>query len=128
MKRLLLDTHAFLWWISDSSKLGSQSRQLIANPTHEVYVSAASILEIAIKKQIGKLQAPENLAEIIEEEGFLPLSITPSHGEQTGQLPFHHRDPFDRLLIAQCQCENLELLTCDSKIPLYQVRVQNASK
>ena len=128
MRRLLLDTHAFLWWVSDNPKLGRYSRRMIENPVNEVYVSAASILEIAIKKRIGRLEAPDGLAEIIEDEGFTPLSVNPAHGELSGGLPVIHKDPFDRLLIAQAQIEGLELISSDSVFPEYQVRLVNAEK
>lgn len=128
MRKLLLDTHAFLWWIDDSSRLGARARALIADNDNEVYVSAASTLEIAIKKRNGKLMAPDHLAEIIEEEGFEPLAITPEHGELSGSLPVFHKDPFDRLLIAQAQVEGLELISVDSVFPHYQVRLVSAGE
>ncbi|MGI9277752.1 MAG: type II toxin-antitoxin system VapC family toxin [Endozoicomonas sp.] len=128
MKRLLLDTHAFLWWVSDNPRLGNRTRLMIKEPMSEVFVSAASILEIAIKRRNGKLEAPAHLAEFIEDEGFTPLSITPEHGELSGSLPVIHKDPFDRLLIAQAQIEGLELVSVDSVFPKYQVRLVNAEE
>lgn len=128
IRHLLLDTHAFLWWIDDNERLGHQARALIANAGNIVYVSAASILEIAIKKRIGKLEAPDRLATILEEEGFSPLSIHPHHAELSGSLPMIHKDPFDRLLIAQAQAEGLELVSVDAVFPGYQVRLVNAGE
>ncbi|WP_062262106.1 type II toxin-antitoxin system VapC family toxin [Endozoicomonas arenosclerae] len=127
-RRLLLDTHVFLWWLMESPKLGVRSRHLIQNPENDVYVSSASTLEVAIKKQLGKLDAPDHMAEIIETEGFLPLFITTFHAELSGQLPLIHKDPFDRLLIAQSQLEGLELLSVDSIFSRYHVSLINASE
>ncbi|TDX27600.1 PIN domain nuclease of toxin-antitoxin system [Modicisalibacter xianhensis] len=126
MRRLLLDTHAFLWWLADDPKLGSRARELIADSQNRVFVSAASIWEISIKKQLGKLEAPDDMERILEEEGFLPLAIEPFHGEQAGNLPMHHRDPFDRMLIAQAQAEGLTLVTADNAFPPYGIRLVSA--
>jgi len=128
MRRLLLDTHTFLWWLADSDKLGSSARTLIIDPKNEIYVSAASAWEISIKKSLDKLQAPDGLDNIIEEEGFERLSVSFFHGEQAGSLPSIHRDPFDRMLVTQAQAEGLEILTSNSFIPRYGVKVINASK
>lgn len=128
MKRLLLDTHAFLWWLANSPRLGPGTRALIADGDNDVYVSAASTLEIAIKKRNGQLQAPDHLADLIEEEGFTPLPITPAHGEHSGHLPAIHKDPFDRLLIAQAQMEGMALVSVDGVFPQYQVRLVNAAQ
>lgn len=127
-RHLLLDTHVFLWWLDDSSRLGQHAQALIGSEENVVYVSAASILEIAIKRKLEKLQAPDQLANILEEEGFTPLVITPHHAELSGALPVFHKDPFDRLLIAQAQTEGLELLSADSVFPKYQVRLIDAGK
>jgi len=97
VKRLLLDTHALLWWLSDDAQLGKETRGAISNPRNQVYVSAASTWEISIKKTIGKLSAPDDMDAIVEDEGFDKLPITLFHGEQAGLLPEHHKDPFDRM-------------------------------
>lgn len=128
IRHLLLDTHAFLWWLDDNERLGQHTRSLIADAENVVHVSAASILEIAIKRRLGKLQAPDQLANIVEEEGFSPLSITSHHAEISGALPIIHKDPFDRLLIAQSQAEYLELVSVDSIFPEYQVRLVDAGQ
>ena len=128
MRRLLLDTHAFLWWLADNPRLGHHARLMIEDPANEVFVSAASILEITIKKRNGKLEAPDDLAEIVKEEGFTPLAIDLQHGEFSGNLPLIHKDPFDRLLIAQAQIEGLELVSVDSVFPKYQVRLVSAEE
>ncbi|MGO0305606.1 type II toxin-antitoxin system VapC family toxin [Endozoicomonas acroporae] len=127
-RHLLLDTHAFLWWLDDNPRLGQRTRSLIANAENVVYISAASMLEIAIKKRIGKLNAPDQLTSCLEDEGFSPLSITPYHAELSGLLPMIHKDPFDRLLVAQAQAEGLELISIDAVFPRYQVRLVNAGE
>ena len=126
MRRLLLDTHAFLWWLSDDPSLGADARQMIGEPRNQVLVSAASIWEISIKQAKGMLEAPEDLEALVEDEGFTKLPISLFHGQQAGKLPEIHRDPFDRMLIAQAQAEGLELITADGIIPQYGVRVVSA--
>jgi PIN domain nuclease of toxin-antitoxin system len=126
MRRLLLDTHAFLWWLFDDPALGADARQMIGEPRNQVLVSAASIWEISIKQAKGMLKAPEDLEVLVEDEGFTKLPISLFHGQQAGKLPEIHRDPFDRMLIAQAQAEGLELVTADGIIPQYGVRVVSA--
>ncbi len=128
MKRILLDTHTLLWWLEDNPRLGIKAREVISDPRNEIYVSAATTWEISIKKSISKLVAPDDLESIIEDEGFTPLSISLYHGEQAGLLREHHRDPFDRMLIAQAQGEGLVILTCDSKFPPYNIKLLDAEK
>lgn len=128
MKRLLLDTHVLLWWLSDDSHLGEETKRAISNPRNQVYISAASTWEIAIKKTIGKLSAPDDMDGIVEDEGFDKLPITLFHGEQAGYLPGHHKDPFDRMLIAQAQSEGLIIVTSDEKITQYNIRTMDAGK
>lgn len=123
MRRLLLDTHTLLWWLRDDKKLGSKTRLLMADPKNVVYVSAATTWEIAIKKSIGKLNAPEDMDSIVEEEGFSKLPITLFHGQMAGALPELHKDPFDRMLVAQAQSEGLEILSADENISRYGVKV-----
>ncbi len=127
MKRLLLDTHTLLWWLADRN-LGSNTKAAIADSQNEVYVSAASTWEISIKKSLGKLEAPEDMDSIVEEEGFSKLPISLFHGEQAGLLPDIHKDPFDRMLVAQAQAEGLIIVTQDETIPLYKVRVMDVRK
>lgn len=126
MRRLLLDTHALLWWLSDDFALGPNTRQMIGEQRNQVLVSAASIWEISIKQAKGMLEAPEDLEALVEDEGFTKLPISLFHGQQAGKLPEIHRDPFDRMLIAQAQAEGLELVTADGIIPQYGVRVVSA--
>jgi len=126
VKRLLLDTHVLLWWLSDDPQLGASSRQAIANPRNPVYISAASAWEISIKKSIGKLTAPDDMDAIVESEGFEKLPITVFHGDQAGSLRELHKDPFDRMLIAQAQSEGLVIVTNDQKIIQYKIRTMDA--
>ena len=126
MKRLLLDTHVLLWWLTDDPGLGPHTRELVADRRNEVYVSAASTWEISIKRQKGLLEAPDNMDAFVEDEGFLKLDISLFHGDQAGSLPDIHRDPFDRMLIAQAQAEGLELVTHDAMIRKYGIKVIDA--
>lgn len=127
MKNILIDTHVLLWWLSDNASLGKKSRNIISDERNDIYVSAVSTWEISIKKNKGLLKAPDNIDAIVEDEGFSKLPISLFHGEQAGNLPNIHRDPFDRMLIAQAQAEGLELMTTDKVIPEYGLRVIDAS-
>jgi PIN domain nuclease of toxin-antitoxin system len=122
--RVLLDTHAILWWLADDPSLSHDARATMAEPANEVLVSAASVWEIAIKRALGKLQAPAELLDTISEEGFSYLAVTPWHGWRAGELPLHHRDPFDRLLAAQALMEGIPLLTADPRFGPYGVGVR----
>jgi PIN domain nuclease of toxin-antitoxin system len=97
---LLLDAHALLWWLDDDETLSDAARRSIGDPANDVVVSAATIWEIEIKRHIGKLMAPEHLSELAERAGFTGLPITSADAERAAALPTHHRDPFDRMLIA----------------------------
>jgi PIN domain nuclease of toxin-antitoxin system len=124
--RLLLDTRVLLWWLADDRALSKQARALIANEP-EVFVSAASAWEIAIKRALGKLEAPEDLLPALEAGGIRRLPIDFEHAAVAGALPRHHDDPFDRMLVAQAQREGLTLLTSDIRISRYAVTVLPAS-
>ncbi|MDR3750318.1 MAG: type II toxin-antitoxin system VapC family toxin [Terracidiphilus sp.] len=119
--KLLLDTHAFLWWDSNDAHLPGALRAAIASPGNEVYVSAVTVWEIAIKRASGKLIFGKAVAKAIEEHEFLPLPITVEHAEWAGSLPQLHRDPFDRLLVAQAHLEGMVLVTVDEQILRYEV-------
>lgn len=122
--RLLLDTHVFIWAVTDSRKLKTAVRRSILAAT-EVHVSAASLWEIAIKARLGKIDAdPAELAEAIDRSGFIELPVYARHAVRVAQLPPHHNDPFDRLLIAQAVSEPLLLLTADSTLAQYSDLVQ----
>jgi len=117
--RLLLDTHVFLWAVAGSPRLKPAARRVIEQ-AEEVYVSAASIWEIAIKASLGKLQAdPDELAAAIVSSGFIELPVGAAHGAAVARLPMHHNDPFDRILIAQALGEPLRLLTVDGVLGQY---------
>jgi PIN domain nuclease of toxin-antitoxin system len=117
--RLLLDTHLFLWAVTDSRKLKTAARQQML-AADQIYVSAASIWEIAIKVRLGKIDGdPQRLALAIEESGFIELPVTAQHAAKVVQLPLHHNDPFDRLLVAQSMSEPLLLLTADEVLARY---------
>ncbi|HKW53653.1 MAG TPA: type II toxin-antitoxin system VapC family toxin [Stellaceae bacterium] len=117
--RLLLDTQIYLWFLADSRKLSRQGRQTIAD-AEEVFVSAASIWEAALKAALGKLDAvPGDLVAGIDASGFVELSISPQHAARVATLPPYHRDPFDRLLVAQAMHEPLHLLTADAALRRY---------
>ena len=124
--RLLLDTNALLWWIEDDPTLSASVREAIDDRSNEVFVSVASAWEIAIKSSTGKLEAPENLAGQIERAGFIQLLVNFEHAELAGRLPMHHRDPFDRMLVAQAQVEDLVLATRDRNMARYGVEVMEA--
>lgn len=118
--RLLLDTRALLCWLADEG-LTDQARNAIADPDNLVMVSAASAWEISIKKALGKLSAPDDLERQVDENGFVPLPISITHGIAAGQLPRHHEDPFDRMLIAQAYAEGLTIVTRDKRFADYNV-------
>lgn len=126
MKRLLLDTHAFLWALDGSIDLGAVSRSLIADPSNMIYVSSASIWEASIKAEQGKLQAPKDLDGYIAKMGFIELQISAYHAKQAARLDWPHKDPFDRMLVAQAQSEGLTLVTADSVIAQYNVEQVDA--
>jgi PIN domain nuclease of toxin-antitoxin system len=119
--RLLLDTHALLWWLADDVSLTREARDAISAPESLVAVSAASAWEISIKKALGKLAAPDDLGAQVTRHQFTPLAITIAHALAAGSLPRHHEDPFDRMLIAQAQAEDLTIVTRDPRLRLYGV-------
>jgi len=118
---LLLDTHALLWWLDDPKLLSQGARRAIRDGSNTVYVSAAAVWEIAIKKALGKLAAPDDLEAAMTANRFLPLPITIPHSLAVLALPAHHRDPFDRMLIAQAIHEKFRLVTRDADIQKYPV-------
>lgn len=123
MARLLVDSHVLLWHVLDDSRLGPAPTAAIEADDAEVSVSVASLWEIAIKSALGKLRAPDDLPERVEQLGFELLPVTPEHAWRVRSLPLHHRDPFDRLLIAQAQLERLPILTADPAFGEYDVSV-----
>lgn len=121
--RLLLDTHALLWWLANDRTLAEEARQAIRRGADRVFVSAASVWEIAIKRATGKLNVPSNLTAGLADSGFEALPITIDHAITAGALPLHHRDPFDRMLVAQALAEQMTIMTRDRRIPAYGVPV-----
>jgi PIN domain nuclease of toxin-antitoxin system len=119
--RLLLDTHLLLWWLADDPALGAHARELISTPEHLIFFSAASIWEIWIKQSIGKLDLPDDFADVLADQAMEPLAVTVDHAHALRQLPLIHRDPFDRMLIAQARCEKLTIATRDEVIRRYDV-------
>ena len=128
---LLLDTHALLWFASDSRRLGRQAGKLIRSPANLVWVSAVSLWEISLKASLDRATISERLAEValedLERYGFKPLPITIRHALAIRDLPWLHRDPFDRMLVAQALCEDLTLLTADPLIRTYDIRTLDAT-
>ncbi len=121
--RLLLDTHALIWWLEDSATLSEASREAISNGDNEVLVSAASVWELAIKQAADKIRLPGSLQDVLAISGFGALAITAEHAVAAGALPMHHRDPFDRMLIAQAGLESLTIVTRDARFGPYGVRL-----
>jgi len=119
--RVLLDTHIFLWWNGQPQMIAGPLRGAIADPANEIYVSAASVWEIAIKRAIGKLGFAQRIVEVILAHRFQLLPITGQHAEHAAELPRHHADPFDRLLVAQAYLERMILGTQDQQISPYGV-------
>jgi PIN domain nuclease of toxin-antitoxin system len=123
--RLLLDTHAFIWWIEDIP-FETAALDAIADPDSDVFVSAASIWEAEIKVATGKLRLATDLIDELRINGFGDVAVSPSHAVAAARLPQHHRDPFDRMLVAQAQLEGLTLVTRDPVFDDYSVAVLKA--
>jgi PIN domain nuclease of toxin-antitoxin system len=126
MRRLLLDTHVVLSWFAQVDEIGPVTRGLIEDTGNRVFISAASAWEISIKVASGKLKAPGNLPEMLERKGFDPLPISVFHGQKAGELPLLHKDPLDRMLVAQSQAEGLEVVTVDRRIAKYGIKTVDA--
>lgn len=127
MADYLLDTHTYIWWVSDNRKLSEKVYNLIIDESNRIYLSVVSTWEISIKMQLGKLPFRDNLAEVVannvKENNFQVLPVALEHTLKVGDLPLHHRDPFDRLLIAQAIVEDLTLLSKDANFPAYDANV-----
>jgi PIN domain nuclease of toxin-antitoxin system len=118
--RLLLDTHVLLWWLADDRKLAKPARDIIANPDNDVLVSAASVWEVSIKEALGRLEIElDDLEDAIVRNGFRPLPIGWRHAITAGRLPAAHRDPFDRMLVAQASIEELRVVSHDRVFERY---------
>jgi len=117
--RLLVDTHLLIWWLAGKS-LPARAAELIRDPANQVYASAASVWEVAIKVSLGKIRInPDEFIAALREGGFQELAVTGRHAARVAQLPKHHRDPFDRLLVAQSLAEAMLLLTQDQPLAAY---------
>jgi len=125
--KYLLDTHAFLWWITDDDSLSNRAREIIRDGRNELFLSAASGWEIAIKAGIGRLDLQGEPEKLIPEQMLLNeiqgLPVQMSHALHVHALPEHHRDPFDRMLVAQCQLEEMPIITSDPQIAEYEIEV-----
>jgi PIN domain nuclease of toxin-antitoxin system len=120
--RLLLDTAPIIWWLEASPRLSPEAREAIVE-AHDVYVSAVSAVEIAVKTSIGKLQTPDDFSKRLAETSMIELPLTVRHGLAMKDLPLHHRDPFDRMLIAQAWCEEFTIVTSDRAFAAYDVPI-----
>ncbi len=117
--RALLDTNVLLWWLSDHPSLTKKHREVISDGSNDIFVSAITLAEISIKVSLGKLVAPDDLTQICVDEGFELLPLLPPHADLLRTLPWHHRDPFDRMLISQAMVENLTFLSVDKACEKY---------
>jgi PIN domain nuclease of toxin-antitoxin system len=126
--KILLDTHAFIWWDDENTALSAALRDAIADPENEVHVSAASIWEIAIKRRRGKIAFSRGISETVTKNRFVALPMTSEHAEHAGGLPLHHTDPFDRMLIAQAVVESMVLGTQDEMARPYGVATIGLSR
>lgn len=124
--RALLDTHALLWWLIDDPGLSRAARRILEEPGNDVLVSAASAWEIATKVRLGRLTEAENVVQdfagFLSRARFEELAITSQHAIRAGLLPGPHRDPFDRMLVAQCEAENVPIVSRDRVFDLYKIR------
>ncbi|MGZ4278722.1 MAG: type II toxin-antitoxin system VapC family toxin [Solirubrobacteraceae bacterium] len=124
MTRLLVDTHALLWWLTDDAGLSNTARGALADPANDVLVSAASVWEIAIRRALGKLEAPDDLPDHIAAQGFGWLPVAAEHAGRVRDLPPHHRDPFARLLVAQALSERMAIVSADARFGVYGVETR----
>ena len=121
--RLLVDTHAALWLLGEDGRLSPRADELLTDAGNEVLLSAAVVWEVAIKRSLGKLDAPDGFARQLLDGGAVPLSISVDHARAVRLLPWHHRDPFDRMLVAQASLEDAVLVSGDERLRAYDVRV-----
>jgi len=120
---LLLDTHALLWWLADDPSLPATARSFVADTHNLVFLSAAVVWEIRIKQALGKLDIPVDFHEALSREPFTELPISVEHAHAIADLPMHHRDPFDRILVAQAKVEGMTIVTRDPVFKKYGVDV-----
>lgn len=121
--RLLLDTHAVLWFVMLNLRLSERTRKQIRNPDNEVLLSSVVVWEVAVKRSLGKLKAPASLFDDLAGTSARPLPISLEHAGEVEHLPWHHRDPFDRLLVAQARVEGALLVTGDAALSAYGIPI-----
>jgi PIN domain nuclease of toxin-antitoxin system len=121
--RLLVDTHAAVWLLGEDERLSPRADRLLTDATNEVLLSAAVVWEVAIKRSLGKLDAPDGFAAQLLDAGAVPLAVSIDHARAVRSLPWHHRDPFDRLLVAQATIEDAVLVSRDERLRAYGVQV-----
>jgi PIN domain nuclease of toxin-antitoxin system len=119
--KLLLDTHAALWWLSGDERFGEQAAHHLTDEKNQVLLSAAVVWEVAIKRSMGRLDAPEDLAPALLDAGVQALAVTVDHAAAVEHLPWHHRDPFDRMLVAQASIEGAAIVSRDASLRPYGV-------
>jgi PIN domain nuclease of toxin-antitoxin system len=129
---VLLDTHVLIWWIENNRRLGKRAKSIIADDRTSVWISAATVWEISVKAAAGRLDLrasfPDELSAEMQQSGFRPLAITFEHAFAVRKLPLLHTDPFDRMLVAQAQCEGLTLVSADTIFPQYHIPILDASE
>ncbi len=121
--KLLLDTHAALWWLTGDERLGEATADRLNDETNQVLLSAAVVWEVAIKRSLGKLETPEDFAPTLLAAGAQPLPVSLDHAAAVEHLPWHHRDPFDRILVAQASIEGAALVSQDAALQPYGVQL-----
>jgi PIN domain nuclease of toxin-antitoxin system len=119
--KLLLDTHAALWWLAGDDRFGEATSDRLIDQANQVLLSAAVVWEVAIKRSLGKLEAPDGFASTLLDAGLQPLPVSLDHASAIEQLPWHHRDPFDRMLVAQASIEGAALVSHDAALRPYGV-------
>lgn len=119
----LLDTHIMLWWLSDPERIAPEAQQIIAERSNHIYISSASFWELAIKESIGRIKIPNTLLETLDKEGFKSLEITAADALAVSDLPFIHKDPFDRMLVTQAKRYDCTLITHDKTLQEYPVQI-----
>jgi PIN domain nuclease of toxin-antitoxin system len=120
---LIVDTHAALWFLEGDRRLSDTAKALMEDHGVDRRLSAVSVWEVAVKRSIGKLKASARFHELLYEQGLFPLSVTDAHAIRIAELPFHHRDPFDRMLVAQAQVEGMSIVSADPRLEPYDVTV-----
>ena len=121
--RLLLDTHAALWWLVGDRRFGERALEALEDDANEVLLSAAVVWEVAIKRSLGKLEAPDDFAPTLLSAGVRPLPVRVEHAAAVERLPWHHNDPFDRMLVAQAGIEGADLVSKDDSLRAYGVPI-----